>query len=282
MFLEAGVSVNAVKHHGPASSRYNGTQPLHLTVVGPNGGHAEAAAILLDSGANVDARELNGRTALHLAAIRNAHRVADVLIAHGCELDPISLENDEQKTPLMKAIDLGHHVITEKLIAAGARLDTTDHYGTTPLVTAVFTGKPLVVQLLLLAGCDVNLAIRNGTTRFRASLRHAPLITEMLVLAGSRVPRDFACNITGVFPLANYSSLLEWLIWCSFNPQSLQFLCRSVIRTALGFRPAEKLDWLSPSPIPFRVKEFLLCKELDDVIDRYSNITKETPRVDSS
>lgn len=282
MFIDAGLPVNALKSHGPASNRYTGTQPLHLTVVGPNGGHADAAALLLNAGANVDATESSGRTTLHLAAIRNAHRVVDVLIAHGCSLNPISLENDEQKTPLMKAIDLGHHVIVEKLITAGARLDTTDHHGTTPLVTAVFTGKPLVVQLLLLAGCDVNLAIPNGTTPFRASLRHAPLITEMLVLAGSRVPRDFASNTTGVFPLAKYPSLLDWLIWRSFNPASLQFCCRSVIRNALGFRPAEKLDWLSPSPIPFRVKEFLLFKDLDDVLDRYSNTTKETPPVDSS
>lgn len=282
MFIDAGLPVNALKRHGPASYLYTGTQPLHLTVVGPNGGHAEAAALLLNSGANVDATEWNGRTTLHLAAIRNAHRVVDVLIAHGCSLDPISLENDEQKTPLMKAIDLGHHMIVEKLIAAGARLDTTDHYGTTPLVTAVFTGKPLVVRLLLLAGCDVNLAIPNGKTPFQASLRHTPLITEMLVLAGSRVPRDFASNTTGAFPLANYPSLLEWLIWCTFNPPSLQFRCRFVIRTALGFRPAEKLDQLSPSAIPFRVKEFLLLNDLDDVLNRYSNTTKETPPVVSS
>src|SRR6218665_2458198 len=185
MLIEADLSAKDCK----ASS---GTEPLHMTTLGPDGGHAEAAALLLDSGANVNAQEYNEYTTLYWAAMYNAHRIVDVLIAYGCDLDPIVHLHDENQTPLMRAIDNGHHVIAEKLIAAGARLDTIGRGGRTPLVTAVLTGKPLVVQLLLLAGCDVNLAIRNGTTPFRASLRKAPLITEMLVPAGSRVPRDFA------------------------------------------------------------------------------------------
>lgn len=196
MFIDAGLPVNAPQ----------GTMPFHLTVGGPNGGHAEAAALLLD------AKQEDTRTPPHLAAIHNAHRVAEVLIAHGCDLDPISYHRDERITPLMKAIDHCNHVIVEKLIAAGARLDTTDHRRKTPLFAAVLTGEPLVVHLLLLAGCDVNLATRNGTTPFRASLYKSPFISEMLVLTECRVTHGFPCNETGISPLPKYPSLSEWLI----------------------------------------------------------------------
>lgn len=272
MFLDAGVPVNVPRHRGPGSYLATGTQPLHLTVVGPNGGHHQVADLLLRSGADVNAAEFNGRTALHLAAIRNAHRVVDVLLDHGCDLEPISLENDERKTPLMKAIDLGHHVVVERLIGAGAKLDVTDHYGTTPLVTAVFTGKPIVVKLLIQAGCDVNLATPNGTTPFQASLRHPPHITEMLVLAGGRVPNDFATLATNVLTLVDYPDVLDWLLWHTCNPQSLQLLCRCIIRRALGLRLVEKLD--NTCPMPIRIKEFLSCGDLDEVLKRYSATSK--------
>ena len=64
-----------------------GIQPLHLSTYG--GGYADVARALLEAGAAVNAAERNGRTTLHHAAIRNAHRVVDVLLEYHCALDPI-------------------------------------------------------------------------------------------------------------------------------------------------------------------------------------------------
>ena len=66
-----------------------GIQPLHLSTYG--GGYPEVARALLEAGASVNAAESNGRTTLHHAAIRNAHRVVDVLLEYNCDLDPIRL-----------------------------------------------------------------------------------------------------------------------------------------------------------------------------------------------
>lgn len=66
-----------------------GIQPLHLTVYG--GGYPEVARTLLEAGAAVNAAESNGRTTLHHAAIRNAHRLVNVLLEYHCNLNPIRL-----------------------------------------------------------------------------------------------------------------------------------------------------------------------------------------------
>ena len=82
-----------------------------------------------------------------------------------------STENGEQKTPLMKAIDAGHTAIVRRLLVAGARLDTADHWGTTPLIAAVFTGKPEIAKLLIQSGCNVDECLPNDCLHLSA--RHS-------------------------------------------------------------------------------------------------------------
>jgi len=90
MLIKAGMSASVLKY----GSRHNvaqqtGTQPLHMTTFGLQGGFADVARVLLEAGADVNAAELNGRTTLHHAAIRNSYRVLDVLLKYKCHLDPI-------------------------------------------------------------------------------------------------------------------------------------------------------------------------------------------------
>jgi len=89
LLIKAGCPVSLVKHRGRGAPPEHGIQPLHLSTYG--GGYAEVARTLLEAGAAVNAAESNGRTALHHAAIRNAHRIVDVLLEYHCDLDPIRL-----------------------------------------------------------------------------------------------------------------------------------------------------------------------------------------------
>lgn len=61
-------------------------------------GRADIAELLLQLGADVDAREVNGRTALHDAANNGHLEVIDVLLRHGARLDA---EDSQGMTPLM-------------------------------------------------------------------------------------------------------------------------------------------------------------------------------------
>ena len=65
------------------------------------------------------------------------------------QIDPVSLENDEHKTPLHKAVDLGHVAMVMTLIDAGADVDSRDHWGVTPVFTAVFSNNVPITRLLI-------------------------------------------------------------------------------------------------------------------------------------
>jgi ankyrin repeat protein len=65
-------------------------------------GHAEVAALLLDFGADIQAKNKNdhwGNTPLHAAAHGNQRAVAELLLARGAD---IQAENEFGRTPLME------------------------------------------------------------------------------------------------------------------------------------------------------------------------------------
>jgi len=181
----------------------------------------------------------------------------------------------------MKAIDAGHTAIVKRLLAAGARLDTADHWGTTPLIAAVFTGKPEIAKLLIQSGCDVDKCMPNDCkfTPLRASLRHPPHITLMLVSAGCKVEADvreyFDAQIR--LPVSAHTVIFQRLLDASTQPTPLAIQCRYFVRRLLSFfrihkqRADEqvlvnKLDCLHESGIPRRVCDFIMCHELDQVL----------------
>lgn len=191
-----------------------------------------------------------------------------------------STENGEHKTPLMKAIDAGHTIVVKRLLAAGARLDTADVWGTTPLISAVFTGKPEITKALIQSGCDVDKCMPNDHkfTPLRASLRHPPHITLMLVIAGCKVEQDvrdyFNAQIS--LPVTKHTVIFQRLLDATAQPNPLAIQCRYLVRRLLGFfrvreqhgeeTLVDKLDCLYQSGIPRRVCDFIMCSELDQVL----------------
>jgi len=184
----------------------------------------------------------------------------------------------------MKAIDAGHTAIVKHLLAAGARLDTADHWGTTPLIAAVFTGKPEITKLLIQSGCNVDECMPNDCkfTPLRASLRHPPHITMMLVSAGCKVESDvreyFQAQIG--LPVSEHTVIFQQLLNATTQPTPLAVQCRYFVRRLLGFFRVrkrreedsdeqvlvDKLDCLHESGIPRRVCDFVLCRDLDQVL----------------
>ena len=96
----------------------NGSTPLHIAVW--HGNDPAVVATLLDAGANPNAEDENGRTPLHLAAGYN-----------------------------------DSHDVTAVLVDAGADPNARDSHGSTPLhLAAAITTNPAVVATLLDAGAD--------------------------------------------------------------------------------------------------------------------------------
>ena len=106
----------------------------------------DLAEILLRYGADPDARDYNGRTALVFAVI-TGDEILDVLLENGA--DP-NVPDNEGRTPLMLAAVDGtsDSEIAEKLITHGADVNIQDNNGVSALMWAVI-GKDRSSDFLL-------------------------------------------------------------------------------------------------------------------------------------
>lgn len=100
--------------HRAISQNSNGNQPLQAATAGRQ---AEAVAILLEVGADVDAPSEGGFTALHSAAVTGDARMTRMLLDAGATVD---VETKGGKTPMEFAIEADHAEIVDLLEAAKA------------------------------------------------------------------------------------------------------------------------------------------------------------------
>lgn len=120
-----------------------------------------AAELLLEAGADVNAGNAQGLTALHWAAFRGFADIAAMLLDKGA--DP-NARGGPGVTPLMQASMNGHAEICSLLLAKGARVGETDHEGMTALHKAAGDGHAEVVRRLVAAGADPEAKGANGAT----------------------------------------------------------------------------------------------------------------------
>lgn len=123
-------------------------------------GHVEVAAVLLDAGAEIDAREQDAETPLHYAAWRSHLAVARQLIARGADLEA---RNRWERTPLLiVARETGSAEMARLLIEAGADANVRDRGGDSPLDLAAWRGFAQLVDLLLDKGAELPPADSDG------------------------------------------------------------------------------------------------------------------------
>ena len=172
-------------------------------------GDAAAVRALLAAGADVDARQGDGATALHWAAHRGDLELADVLIEAGADVDAA---NALDATPLWLASQNGDARLVARLLAAGADANVTLKMGETPLMSAARSGDVGTVELLLAAGADVDATERErGQTAlmWAAAQSHAEIV-GVLVAAGadlharSRVWHQLENTAGNTNPIGNF------------------------------------------------------------------------------
>jgi len=168
--LKAGVDPNSVSTEGETAL---------MTVA--RTGVVEAAKVLLDHGAKVDAREeWHGQTALMWAVDEQHPAMAKELIAHGADVNAVSNINKWERqvtseprdkwlplgglTPLLFAARQGCVECANVLLEGGAKINTTDPDGISPVLLAIINGHYDVAGFLLNKGADPNLADDTGRT----------------------------------------------------------------------------------------------------------------------
>jgi hypothetical protein len=144
LLLEAGGKVDV------AMPFESGKQmPLVCAVAAAD--QAEALALLLDAGGDIEAKESSGLTPLHLACYLGNVEAATLLIDRGAALEA---REEAGYTPLMMAANGGQQQTAELLLSRGAEANAEDNDRSTPIMFAAQHGHLGIVKALLAAKAD--------------------------------------------------------------------------------------------------------------------------------
>ena len=182
----------------------NGETILHLAAVS---GNIEVAKIILENYVRIDAPTLEiscGNTALHLAVKEEHFEMVKLLHEHGASLN---IKNEVGSTSLHIAAFTGNATITDYLIKSGARVDATDKGDKQPLHAAVYTNRFEVIKVLVAAGADVNALDGHGfgPLHIAALTMECPETMRYLIEHGADV--DLKSKNRGETPILVASSM---------------------------------------------------------------------------
>jgi serine/threonine-protein phosphatase 6 regulatory ankyrin repeat subunit B len=165
-------------------------------------GRLDFVRLLLDKGANLMARDENGRNILHIAALRGHIDVVRFLL--NLKKEMIDTVDAFGATPLLVALDQARVDVAGLLIIKGADLKRQDREGLTPAHVATLAGTVEILKVLsrsdkaILEAVDFRgrtpllIAAGQGNLDVRSSF-FSTLISDMIcnifvILAGLQVP----------------------------------------------------------------------------------------------
>ena len=169
--------------------------PLHHAVKRNNGSHPDVIQVLIDAGADIEAKSGNGRSPLLLACEVGKLDALKILVEAGaavCATDSqgdtclilatsfghteivrylvglkevdVNYQGRNNDTALHNAVDDGLRDVVEVLIDAGADIEAKDEQGCSPLLLACVLGKLDAVKMLVDAGAAVCATESEGHT----------------------------------------------------------------------------------------------------------------------
>jgi ankyrin repeat protein len=154
-------------------------------------GEARQVASLIQAGARVDANQ-SDKTALHWAGQYGHLAVVQTLLTAGADVNATDAYGT---TALMETASAGHTAIVQALLKAGANANRRDYMGETALLKSGPRASVEVTHALLQAGADVNARNRSGESALMRASRH-PEVARLLIRAGASQAKTVAGDFT--------------------------------------------------------------------------------------
>ena len=157
----------------------------------------DAVRALLKDGADVNAAQGDGMTALHWAARSGDVDLAQMLLYAGANVKATTRLG--AYTPLMMAAEQGHAAVIAALLAAGADVKAANATGTTPLMLAALSGDARAVTMLVENGAEVDAkekSMQQTALMFAAGTNRVEAIAALLK-AGADVKLTTKVNNVG-------------------------------------------------------------------------------------
>ncbi|MEP7275384.1 MAG: ankyrin repeat domain-containing protein [Betaproteobacteria bacterium] len=146
---------------------------------------APAIERLLREGANVNARNRLGESALVIVLKKDRLDLASQLLSAGADVNLAAVNGI---TPLMTAAYGGHAEMVRTLLDKGAAIGATDRLKKNAMIYAAGEGRTAVVALFLARGVDPNAAYEHGLTALMWAAGYGQVETVRALLdAGARM-----------------------------------------------------------------------------------------------
>lgn len=128
----------------------NKMTPLHHAI---DNGKCEAASVLIEMGAGINASNFKSETPLHIAAYKGNADAVKLLLKHGAD---VTLREMRDRIPLFLACNWGHDLETVRLlIQAGSDVNFRNKRGEILLVSSLYYGKKEIIDLLIDKGATI-------------------------------------------------------------------------------------------------------------------------------
>ena len=160
-----------LEHGADAAAQNNkGKTPLHIlseSRINDEGNTIDHALLLLKLGVDVNKRDKDNETPLHMAVRWDQFKLTEILLEHGAD---VLVENKDGEMPLhilpkrwtcSEDVSLSH---ARSLLERGVEVNRRNKDGSTPLLLAMMWGRFTLAQILLQRGADANAEDNNSTT----------------------------------------------------------------------------------------------------------------------
>jgi len=202
---------------------------------------------------DINAQDVNGNSALHIAAIQNQFKISHLLFYNKAALD---LQNNAHQTPLISAVIAGNKIIAQQLINEKANQKIKDATGK----TAIDYAKKYDISLVF----DSEHTKNEKSQLTEKSLRKK---IDRLVLQ-TKDPKSpyYQRSVLAIAVAQKQKKLIPYLLFSGFSPWEGDLHHQNAVITAIIMKNTKVVLTLLSQPIPKSIKQSKLADTFEHAI----------------